>query len=106
MGLLAGRPGDAVHVTPQDAAGPLDHGVADVDDGAAGLRAHVRPGVRVGGVEVGVGGQDLQAAGDVEEQGDAADVGVADEAGLPIVKGLGRVAQQADGGAGSLGGRL
>ncbi len=61
-------------VAPQDAAAPLDHCVAEVDEGASGLGANVAPVF----VEVfGAGGEELEAAVDVEEHGHGADVGVA-----------------------------
>lgn len=59
----------AVHVAAQDPSGELDHGVAEVDDGAAGHRPDVDP-VR------GVWEQHLEAADAVEEDGKAAKVGV------------------------------
>ncbi len=64
----------AMDVAPQDAAAPLDHCVAEVDEGASGLGANVAPVF----VEVfGAGGEELEAAVDVEEHGHGADVGVA-----------------------------
>lgn len=36
-GLLARRRDDAMQVAPEDAGGELDHGIAEVDDGAAGV---------------------------------------------------------------------
>ena len=50
IGLRAGGVGDPMHVATQDPAGPFDEGVAEVDDGAVGLRPDVLPGGLVGGV--------------------------------------------------------
>ena len=61
-------------VASQDATAPLDHRVAEIDEGASCLRTNVTPV----GVEVfGPGGQDLEAADGVEEHGNGADVCVA-----------------------------
>ena len=77
-GLRARRRRDAVHVAPQHAAAPPDHGVAQVDERAAGLRPHVAP---VAVAVLGARRQDLQAPEDVEEHRDGADVRVAEQAG-------------------------
>ena len=95
--LGAGGVRDPVHITAQDATGPLDQRVAEVDDGAAGLGPNVAPGGLVG--RVAAGGQDLEAADDAAEEGDGADVGVLEEGGAAVRGRLGRVADHAQQGA-------
>lgn len=95
--LLARRKGHAVHVAPQNASGPLDHGVAEVDDRAPGDRLHVDPAALVARIRT--RSEQLQAAGDVEEDGQRPDARVAEQAGAPVVHWLRRVAQHAERGA-------
>lgn len=102
-GLLPRRVGDAMHGGFEQAVRPFDHAVAEVDDRAAGLRAHVLPVLfGVGGTD----GEDLQAAEDVEKGGYAAEVSVRDEAGAAVGGGLGVVFEDADLVAGELGERV
>ena len=82
VGLRAGGIGDPVHVAAEDAAGPLDERVAEVDDGAIGLRPDVFPGGLVGGVAA--GRQDLEPADGAAEEGDGADVGVLEQRGAAV----------------------
>ena len=93
VGLRAGGVGDPVHVAAEDAAGPLDERVAEVDDGAVGLRPDVLPRSLVGGFAA--GRQDLEPADGAAEEGDGADVGVLEQRGAAVGRGLGRVADRA-----------
>ena len=93
IGLRAGGVGDPVHVAAEDAAGPLDEGVADVDDGAVGFGPDVFPAGLVGGV--GAGRQDLEPADGAADERDGADVGVLEQRGAAVARGLGRVADRA-----------
>lgn len=97
VGLRAGSVGDPMHVAAEDAAGPLDERVAEVDDGAVGFRPDVLPRRLVGGVAA--GRQDLEAADGAAEEGDGADVGVLEQRGAAVGRGLGRVADRAQHGA-------
>ena len=97
VGLRAGGIGDPVHVAAEDATGPLDERVAEVDDGAVGLRPDVFPGGLVGGVAA--GRQDLEPADGAAEEGDGADVGVLEQRGAAVGCGLGGVADRAQQGA-------
>ena len=97
VGLRAGGIGDPVHVAAEDATGPLDERVAEVDDGAVGLRPDVFPGGLVGGVAA--GRQDLEPADGAAEEGDGADVGVLEQRGAAVGRGLGGVADRAQQGA-------
>ena len=97
VGLRAGGVGDPVHVAAEDAAGPFDERVAEVDDGAVGLRPDVFPGGLVGGVAA--GRQDLEPADGAAEEGHGADVGVLEQRGAAVFFGLGRVADRAQQGA-------
>ena len=76
---------NAMNVAPQDAPAPLNHGVAEIDEGATRLRANVAP---VGVDVLGLGGEELKAADDVEEHGHGADVRVAGQV-LSMRDGLG-----------------
>lgn len=65
-----------MQIASQDATAPLDHCFAEVDDGASWLRANVAP---ICFDVFGIGGEDLEAAKYVEEQGYAADVEVSEK---------------------------
>ena len=93
VGLRAGGVGDPVHVAAEDAAGPLDERVAEVDDGAVGFRPDVLPCRLVG--RVAARRQDLEPADCAAEEGDGADVGVLEQRGAAVSRGLGRVADRA-----------
>ena len=95
--LRAGGVGDPVHVAAEDVTGPFDERVAEVDDGAVGLRPDVLPGGLVGGVAA--GRQDLEPADGAAEEGHGADVGVLEQRGAAVGCGLGRVADRAQQGA-------
>lgn len=97
IGLRSGGVGDPVHVAAQDATGPLDERVAEVDDGAAGLRPDVAPGGLVGGVAA--RRQDLEPADGAAEEGDGADVGVVEQRLAAVGERLGGVAYHAQQGA-------
>lgn len=87
--LGAGGGDDAVFGGLEHAVGEGDHGVAEVDDGVARQGLHVGP-LAVGGRVVRL---DLQAAQPVEQDGDAAEVGVrrqADGVGVRHVRELAR----------------
>lgn len=58
-----------MQITPQHLCREFDHRIAQIDDGASGYRAHIHPVFRVREL-------DLQAAQTVEEDGQAAEVGV------------------------------
>ena len=98
LGLAPGSKTHPVQIRAEHAPGPLHHGVPEIDDGAAGLRTHVHP-VRLDGFVL-ARREDLQAAEDVEEDRDGADVGVPEEGGAPVAFGLGRVAEHAERGTG------
>lgn len=97
LGLRSGGVGDPVHIAAQDAAGPLDERVAEVDDGAVGLRPDVAPGGLVGGVAA--RRQDLEPADGAAEEGDGADVGVVEQRLAAVGERLGGVADHAQQGA-------
>ena len=97
VGLRAGGVGDPVHVAAEDAAGPLDKRVAEVDDGTVGFRPDVFPGSLVGGFAA--GRQDLEPADGAAEEGDGADVGVLEQRGAAVRCGLRGIADRAQQGA-------
>ena len=73
-----------MQIASQDAAAPLDQYIAEIDDGASGLRANVAP---VCFDVFGSSGEDLQAADYVEHHGHGACVCVSDKAD-PMVSGI------------------
>lgn len=100
-----------MQVAAQQAAAPLCHGIAHVDEDVALFWPDVVPCVVAGPFSCRGPGRGqrrrerhLQATEDGEKQGDTADIGVTEERGASVARRVRWVAEEADGGAGLEGG--